>query len=108
MAWDSISIIILAVVYGSFKVVEIIKDERLDLLRAFFFLYGMLNIFVGGLLLVPIDATATPEGAMTAFALGYAGMNALFIVMTAWIYGVYLFERFFDKTQKYTNMREKL
>lgn len=98
-AWESISLLMICLVFGSLYVAKMIEDERLELLKAFFFLYGMLNIFISGLLFLPIQSADTPAG-LNTFALAFASINALLLVFVVWFYGVYLFERFFDKTKK--------
>ena len=103
--WNSTALLMGVIVFGSLYIVSLIKEERLEMIRAFFFLNGILNIFFSfrersSVYLFFIMSANADSTSLGGLGMAYGTMNALFIVFVAWAYGSYLFERFFDKSYK--------
>lgn len=94
--WTAYALTFGFIIYGSVQIFKNIKEPKLDFIKSYFFLYSIFNIFFGGWLLYAQVLNHDPSNFDTV-ALAYASVSGISLVLIAWAYGFYLFERFFER-----------
>lgn len=96
MAWLSIMLVMglmsMLFLWTSFN----IKEKRLDSLKAFLFLYGVVNTLLLGFFPYVISSNPDNASAFLPLAVGYMSVSGIILLFFVWYYASYLLGRSLD------------
>jgi hypothetical protein len=90
MAWLAISLVIILMSAIFFYASHIIKNEKLQMVKILFFIYGVVNLFLIALLPYVISLNPTDSTIFNPLAEGYIVVNGLGLVAFVFMYGYHL------------------
>lgn len=102
MSWTAIIISYASMSFLLLFASSIIKNQELGLVKAYLFLWGVMNVFLLGLFPMAISLNSSTPSALNPVSIALFSVNILLLLLFTWLYMVFLIRNFSVMVQQLT------